>query len=383
MFGLFWKKITGLFKKGQERYFVVEQINDRFEATYAKINHKRKKISILKRKKLDSLDKLKKPFWQTDRFILGLDPSSATTIESVVRLKRSRPQEIINEAELDHLIFRGLWEFLNHYRGWAARKMKISDLDLILAGIEIRDVGLGTHRVFNPLGFKGPDFFLRFRGTFVPRSLLEVISPFKKWTEDFMVIELPCVVSASIPEYKDFVVHTADLKTSVFAFKDEENLFFRELPWGFLKVLGSVARHFGTDEETAQLIIGRFLKGEVSERVHRAVESLINREFRVLLDMIGSLYNKSVIREKPTVYFNFLFNLTPPEFLFGSNRMRPVNFKKWLEIQGFSLVCKVRELDNRLLENPLAIVSHPYHYHHYEPLNRLLRRRAKWLVVHQ
>ena len=158
------------------------------------------------------------------------------------------------------MIFRGLWEFLNHYRSWAAKKMSVADIDLVLANIEIKDVGLGTHRVFNPLGFKGPDFFLRLRGTFVPRAMLETINRFQSWTKYLAVVEDAGIVSATIPEPVDLAVHSDNAKTVVFSLAEAERLYLKEIPWGLMNIITAVSRIFGSDEETARLILNQYLE---------------------------------------------------------------------------------------------------------------------------
>ena len=379
VFGLLWNKISRLIKKGQERFLVIEQIDESLEATFAKINPKQKKITLLKRKKIKNLSQLKKPFFLLDKLILGLDSNHSTTIESVVCLKRSRPQEIINEAELDHLVFKGLWEFLNHYRSWTAKKMKVSDLDLILAGIEVREVSLGMHRVFNPLGFKGADFFLRLRGTFVPRSIIELISPLKNWTKSFVVVEGANIVSVSIPEETDFVVHTAKATTSIFSLSDEERIFAREFNWGFSRILAAVGKNFGVEDDIAHKILHKFISHEVSPKAHRFIESLINQEFKILLNTVESFHKKIKV-ERPRFHFNFPFVLTPGDPFFLNSRLRLVDFHKWLELKDFVIVSNIRQSNRRFLNSTLALLTHSYDQEHYRFLNQLLRRRAKWLI---
>jgi len=144
-----FKRVFGI---RQEFCLVVEQFDDHLEAVYARVNNHKKRIKLVKRRKIKNFDKLRKPLAFIDRLVVALDSRHATTLESVVRLKRSKPQEIINEGELDHLVFRGLWEFLNRYRSWVGKKMGVSDLDLVLSDVQIREVNLGSHRVFNPTG---------------------------------------------------------------------------------------------------------------------------------------------------------------------------------------------------------------------------------------
>jgi len=374
--------ISNLFKNKREHSLVIEEIGNHFEVTYARIDAAGKEIFIRKRKKTKNLNRLKKPFFLLDKLVLALGSSRATTIESSVYLRRSKPNEIINEAELDHMIFRGLWEFLNHYRSWAAKKMSVADIDLVLANIEIKDVGLGTHRVFNPLGFKGPDFFLRLRGTFVPRAMLETINRFQSWTKYLAVVEDAGIVSATIPEPVDLAVHSDNAKTVVFSLAEAERLYLKEIPWGLMNIITAVSRIFGSDEETARLILNQYLEGRVSKRFDRLIRGAVNKEFKALLGHLASIYNKAKRKSRPNIHFNFRFTIKPPLLLFGGSKMKLMNFVKWLELQGYSIETGHGDAFNqKTQQNTLALLMHVYQYPHYDFLNQMLRRRAKWLIA--
>lgn len=378
----FLNLISGLSKHKRERLLIVEEICGHFEATYAKIDPVQKKIFIRWRKKFKHLLNLKEPIFPIDKLILALNSSRATTIESLIYLHRPKPQEVINEAELDHLIFRGLWEFLNHYRSWAAKKMSVTDLDLVLANVEIRDVGLGTHRVFNPLGFKGEDFFLKLRGTFTPRSMLETINRFNDWAKELILVEDVGIVSAAIPEPTDLAVHADERKTIVFSLANEERVYAKEIPWGLANILSAINETFGGDEETARLILNQYLQNKVSKRFDHLIQTAVNREFKTLLESLSSLYNKGRQKTKPNIHFNFRFTIKPPAALFESSRMKLMNFAKWLELQGYEIHVKNEDSFNlKTQQNTLALLMHTYHFPHYDFLNQLLRRRAKWLIV--
>jgi len=374
-----FKRIFGI---RQEFCLVVEQFDDHLEAVYARVNNHKKKIKLVKRRKIKNFDKLRKPLAFIDRLVVALDSRHATTLESVVRLKRSKPQEIINEGELDHLVFRGLWEFLNRYRSWVGKKMGISDLDLVLADVQIREVNLGSHKVFNPTGFKGREVLFRFRATFVPRSMADLVSKFRSWASDLLVVENHSIVSLSIPEPTDFVVHLAETRTCVFASRPEERLYCKECLWGAKNIPRAIANTFSVDEDVAQAIVGRYLENGVSPKVARIVDALIRSEFRILLDMLNSIYNK---REnflvRPAIHFNFKSFVPRPEYLFSNNRLKSVDFANWALREGYSFVGSGKKyFSSPLHQGTVALLQHSYTDAHYDFVNRLLKRRVRWLV---
>lgn len=376
-----FKRIFGI---RQDFSLVVEQFDDHLEVAYAIINNHKKRINLVKKSRVKNFDKLRKPLAYLDRLIFALDSRHATTLESVVRLKRNKVQEVIDEGELDHLVFRGLWEFLNRYRSWVGKKMGVSDLDLVLADVQIREVYLGSHRIFNPLGFKGREIFFRFRATFIPRSVAIAVSRFRSWSPSFFVVENQSIVSLSIPEPTDFVVHLAETRTCVFSSRPEERLYCKECLWGAKNIPRAVAGIFSIDEDTAQTIIGRYLAGETSPRVGRIIDSRIRSEFRVLLDMLNSIYNKDK-REgfivRPAIHFNFKSPVPHPEYLFSSNRLKSVDFARWAVENGYSFTgLGKKHLSSPIHQNTIALLQHLYTDAHYDFVNKLLKRRVRWLI---
>ncbi len=382
MFHWLFKIAKRIFNIRDQFCLVLEQFDNHVEATYAKINNYSKKITLVRRKKLNNFSALKKPLAFLDRFVLALDPRHATTLESVVRLKRPKPQEIISEGELDHLVFRGLWEFLNRYRSWASKKMGVSDLDLVLAHIEIRDAALGSHRVFNPLGFKGGELTLKFRATFVPRGMTALIAKFRPWTDHFVVVENHSIVSLSIPEPSDFVVHLAETRTGVFASRPDERLYVRECFWGGENIVKAIATTFAVDEGVAHELINRYIEGGVSARVGRIIDSKVRGEFRILLEMLDSIYNTRkgyVIR--PAMHFNIRSFVPHPEYLLETNRLKLVDFVSWSGREGYSFTSKDKKyFSTSIHQSIIALLQHPYSDSHYEFVNKLLKRRVRWLV---
>jgi hypothetical protein len=369
-------------KKGRESYLVIEEIDRHFEVTRAAIDHFEKKIFIEDRKIVDNLGAVKRRRSFFDKIILGLDSGRATTIESDVTLKRIEALSPISDEEIDSLVFRGLWQFLNHYRAWTAKKMGISELDLVLANAEISDVRLGGHRVFNPVGFSSKDFFLKLRGTFVPRSLLPSAERLKKMGKEMFVFEEPSILTASLCRDNDFAVHVGREATTVFIFKEDERLFLKTLPFGSGQILGAIARGLGVDEEMVVLILDKYSKNHVSERFKRVIERHFREQFKVLLDMIRPLYSKVVAEAKPVTYFSFRFTAPIIDELFSSSRVRLAALDETLRAGGYDIIIsrKVRDFSPKLNQSTLAFLTFSYEHPQYNLLNQLLRRRAKWLI---
>jgi hypothetical protein len=369
-------------KKGREDFLVLEELDDRVLVVRANVDNFLKRISINQKYSVGAFADVKNKLLPVDKLVIALSPAHATTIESVVELKRTEPKNPITESELDTLIFRGLWEFLNHYRVWAAKKMNVSEFDLILANIAINDVHLGNHRVFNPLGFSSKDFTLNIRGTFIPRGLLPVIERFNKMTRHLHVVEGPSVFNSLVAEDNDFSVQAAQTKSFVFISRGDEKLFVMTCPWGSVNIIEVVAKFFGVDDEVAELILGRYDRHEMSARLERLIEKIFRKEFARFWGMLEPLYTRLAKDRKSRAHLHFRFNAPSLELVNENFKIVPAAFNEHLMREGYDIITsrRVKDFSPKLDQSILALLVYPYDRPQYAFLNQLLRRRVKWLV---
>ncbi|MBI5733041.1 hypothetical protein HY967_03735 [Candidatus Jorgensenbacteria bacterium] len=363
---------------------VIEEAHDGFEITHASINHLDKRVQIEKRRYVRNFNQLGRFLIAPDRLIVGLSSHNATTIESTVNLKRFDPKAVLDEAELDSLIFRSLWEFLNHYRTWAAKKMGIPEMELVLSGVEVTDVRLGPHRVFNPLGFSGRDFLLRLRGTFVARKFINSIERLRRWAHDTIIVEGESVLTAAIAALNDLVVHATHESTRIFAARDYEQLFLKEYPWGFGHIVRAVAKNFSVDDEVARRIIDRYSHHYVSPRIRRLTEKILREEINSLFTMIAPI-SRGVRDNQPLTHFYFRFPIPSiVESWLNKPYARLAVFDERLKSQGFTLdVSKdVAGFSPKVHQSTLALLFQSVPRAQYEFLNQFLKRRARWLIAH-
>lgn len=315
---------------------VVEQIGGRFQITKG-----REKFFVA------DVREFKKPWRKINHLLLILDWRHAATVQSVIGLRRPQAAVAINEGELDQLIFKAFWEFLNRYRNWSAQKLGLRDADLILADIGILEVRLGGKKILNPLGFRGSDFVVRLQGTFTSRTALGWLDYLRDRLKGFSIIENGGLFYGALSKGLPAVVFCAEDRTAVFGLKSQEISFRKEVQWGYGNILQEVARIFNLDGETASDLMERYAVGEVSDRVARFFSQLWQRQFRKLGRGLG----------RAPAYFVFNFPLPLQE--------------KWA--QRFRQLSK-EEAVASLLDN----VGRP----EYNYLNQMLKRRARWLIPH-
>ncbi len=356
---------------------VLEDLGSGFGVTRAKIKTKDKKITVFTAAFAENFEEIKKPVLPVDKVVLALGSDKAVTIESMVHLKRSEPEELISETEIDTLVFRGLWEFLNRYRGTASKKLGAHDPELVLAGAEIREVVIGSSRVFNPQGFKGANLYFRYRGTFIRRDLKSLIEKTESWGRERVLVESGGILGLSVPESYNYFVQVGDKTAHIFENNEEDWLHLKDLPWGSGLILRKIASFFAVPTETALAVFLSFDKEPPAGKIKRAIEGIIKEEIRNFLKLLP----KSKERGREPV-FRVGFNL-PSRFIgkFFGSRMKVVNFGDLLIEQGYGVIMK-RESEPFLnTDNTLAFVTHVYSPPQYGFLNELLARRARWLTA--
>ncbi len=380
MFWKTWDFIHKLCNGNKENFLIVEQFNGFYEVTRAFRNLKKKEITIVKRFSIKSLESLKRPIKKADKIVFSLNSHNATTAESVVSLKRHRPEDIINESEMDQLVYQGFWDFLNRYRATAAKKMEISDSNLVMAYVQVREVHIGSQKLFNPIGFKGNELSLKLRGTFISRDLLASLERFKEWGNIF-VFEGASVLGPVLPETGSLVVQVGEDMTTVFKVTEEEQYFEAMSDWGTNLLGKAITADLGIDGTSADTIVDMYLKGDVSAHMKRWMDARINKVFDDLTDFLGPIKKKSGIA-RPKLYFSFR-----SPFLVSSDKLDKlgglsIRVDEELEREEFSLKKKPSATNfNPLInQNTLALLSFGYDLPKFESLNQLLRRRVRWLI---
>jgi len=368
-------------RRGKNRYLIIESLGKKIQVALADINFGEKQIKVLRYYIVEKIQQVRRtPFLNT--LILALNSEEATTVESVIHLKRVQPQAIITESELDDLAFRALWEFLNLYRSWAAKKMYVTDLNLVLVGIEAKDIWLGPHKVFNPLGFKGENFSLKLKGTFIPQFLAPTIKNFKSWTKNLVIVESSNILTSALDQRFHLVVHSTDEQTIVFSLSKNELVYFKQFSWGKNNLIAILRKLLLIDEETAKIIFDRYQNNQVSDTFKKLINKLMLQELNIFKGKFNLLLKnyKELNKAAPAFDFRFAFpDFFPwPKYFQG----KLFDFNDWLKKQGFKVYFPGQEGSSLsgIQSSLLALAVHSYLSPSYKILNQFLRRRAKWLI---
>ena len=296
-----WNFVQNLWNGSREYFLLVEEWNGAYEVTRAYRNLKKKEITICEGYAVKDLDGVKRPAKKTDYIVFSFGSEKATTTENIVTLKRPKPSETITESEMDQFVHKGFWDFLNRYRAMAAKKMKTSDSDLIMAYVQVRDVSIGNHKMYNPVGFEGKELNLKIRGTFVPRETLPSLERFKDWGRIF-VFESASVLGDFLPESGSFSVQIGENSTSVFKVHGNEKAFETSYNWGTGAFTNGVAAELGIDETLAGVIIRLYFENKVSVKVKKWLDGRVNESVRELADLLEPLKKKPRLAGRKSIF---------------------------------------------------------------------------------
>ncbi|MCL4392154.1 hypothetical protein M1413_02360 [Patescibacteria group bacterium] len=358
-----------------ERYLVIEEVKGGFRATVAKTTPPEKEIRIVKTFEVKEIAKLKKLFYFTfDKIVLALDRETAATVQDSCAVQTSSRTEIITEAELENLVFKGLWEFLNKYRSWASKKLNVSDVSLILNDVQVRGVKLDGHKLFNPVGFKGGSIEFTLKGTFITRQLMSDLAGLGR-TGKLSIIERNAALASFLEGDRDVLVSIGEERTATFLKDGERQISGEEIAWGVRKLKEKVSEEFSVDYETAGKLIGIYAAGLTSVPIGRRFKKIITDGFNDLLRLLGSK------RKNFTFYFESF--VLPSEILQKDVRADLCRFDEELSRRNLRITAG-RKAKFDLFQNQGTAILLTYSYvdERYDLLNIMLRRRAGWLVSH-
>lgn len=365
----FFKKIRG----GTERYLVVEEKDNFFEKTIASVCLRDKEIRILRQSEIAKLRELKKNVLRGfDKIVFALDSASATTVQDSVRVKTASRLKPITETELEDIVFKALWEFLNKQRVWVSKKLNVSDAALVLNDVQVRGVRLDSHNLFNPIGFKGDELEFIFKGTFVTKQLYHEIREAAK-TVPLSILEKGSVLLSFLNGEKATLAYVGEERTEIFFKEGSREAFAEEINWGSVKFKERVSEEFGLNYQASATLVEAYARGSVSRTVERHFRKIIAGCF-------GDFFGTAHLGGKHVVFY--FESLALPRNVFGKEvkgdfcRLDEELARKDLRITRGGK----GDFDLSRHQDTAALLVYSYADQRYDFLNSMLRRRAGWLV---
>ncbi len=364
-------------QKSNQKYLVIEEINNVFRVSDISVDQD-KNITLLNVQEISDFDELQRPGGKKPNIILALNSNHATTVEKEVTIERSYTHNKIDEGEIDQLVFKTLWTFLDEYRNWSAQKMDVADLNIVLSEVEIKNTALNSKNVLDPIGLKGEDITFRIRGTLMPRRFLKYIKKLKNISENIKVIERLALVSIFCSK-GDFNVHTTPRTMEVFSLNEKEIKYKKKYSWGTHSLINSVATLFSVKDKTAVKILNKYFEDNVSKDISEAIDKKINKNLETLYKNIRGITKK----RKVDIFVNTP-NYIYQKSLKDYSKTQYFNLSKIMKEKGFNVIIKSDNDIPYFKEIPESVVlaGADLFSTHYRKLNKMLKRRSKWLVPH-
>ncbi len=318
-----------------------------------------------------------------DAALLVCDATHAATVRGTVRIQRENPEEPIAEAELDAVLFRALWSFLNRFRPLAAVKLNVSELDLVVANIAVCGVRIHEHKVFNPIDFRGKELVIEFRGTFVPRALVSAIEKISsRVKEPVVAVERGAILSEMLGE-DAICIDIRDSVADIYRSYADETAHIGRSEWGTKNISEKLGIYFGVPNAIVSDVLKRYTKNQISEKVRNAVSGLARKEIAALRESVEGVLKRAHAEKRLPIRFTVHAQGGFPSELIGDARMHEM--KIWEEEKQAAPHAQkaVRAALSREEEEMVALMHYPYVDPQYAFLNQFLHRRVKWLVPHE
>jgi hypothetical protein len=319
--------------------------------------------------------------------LVSLDPAFATTVQASVALLREKPEETIDDADLDNRVAQGIWRLFNGERSRAAKKMLTSDLDVIMTEVAVKHVKLDDHRVVNPVGFPARTIEVLFSGTFSPRICAEelrnlVPAPRVLFMGEHGVFEADLLSRVSGDDHFLLAEIFSD-RCHVFMVQGTSMTGVAAFSWGKENLINAITEEFLVSRKVAEHMFQLYLIRQASGVLLRRMEKLLQGEFLHFVQILAEPIEKHVPK---AVYLFSSFELPPFVFSPGfrgtfSERIRflPVPTEMFFDELGFS-VTMPEGMSVPALFAPLAAFLEFYFIPRGDKMNMVARRHARWLV---
>jgi len=377
-----------LSREKKENFLIVSFLENKLEATTICADFINKDLEInkiLETNLEDNLNILKRIFSNVFhsrpyKVILSFSHQLAVTNFSQVTVFRDNPKQTINEAELENLISRAVFNFFGQTRKYASSRLNIGEVEALICDVRIYDVSLDNHPVLDLLKEKGKKLDFYISETFCRRDFLkEIISFLPKRASVAFVAEGGSSLTHLISRYfeKPFLfAKVGSEETSLFLRTKENKInYIESFKWGLNSLYLAIAKEFNFNLETAKLILNRYLEGTTSSTFRRKLQFFLKKELALLgkgLEIINSnIKSKNLIIDLPPSLAKFLKIKN-----ISANSIKSIDTKIILDAFNFKL--KTLYVWEDLYG--AAVFLESYFSPQENLLNKLAKRRIRWLI---
>lgn len=315
---------------------------------------------------------------------------------SAFSIIREKPLDLIDEGELENVILNLAWRLYDRERPIVSKVLGISEFDLILTSSKIKDPRIDGRKILNPIGFAGRRLGFTFENTYSQKDFWEKLTkiPRRFKGEANFLVENNLVFDKvfSLLGEKGILVEIGLEETHVGQLgnflKNSESF-----NWGEENITKLIAKNFSIPLEAARDLKNRYQAGHLSGHSLRYLERVLLSELRILIEGV-SLAIKNFTAEDTKGWNLYLSGslVDFPKLLecFQGHPWSRTVFKRRPTIEPYQkekifdkINVAVDGLENLTCLDSLALTvamaelflpESPYH-----ELNKILKRRIKWL----
>lgn len=301
-----------------------------------------------------------------EKSILLTPAEEGTTVYSAFSLIRQDARKKIDETELQNAVSQVIWRMFDGERSVLARRLNISELDVILIDARVIGVKIDGAKILNPLGFSGNVIEIDLAETLVNRPLVEKASGLSgRGKEIVLALEPAASLAYSLREKSAdenlVVAKIFSGKTCLYFSNSERTAYLSDFDWGENNLIEEAGRELGLNSKIAAEIIESYSRSEVSPYFFSKFRPYFSRALSGLVRGVAAAVHNAKIN-KPTVY------------AFGE-RLSKIGKKHFgTRDDSFKLVFCPGESDKEIALKELSAGRLN------ENLNKFAKRRIKWLM---
>lgn len=386
----------------REKYLFIGIFSDYAEIAFLGVDLENKKIKVNKvfSVNFNSFDALKvlhevRLFLKKVRnlgdynFIFSLDSRLATTLDSTASVMRRNFSEPITEADMDNLASEAVLRVFDRQRAKIAKKMGIADVDVSLFSARVEEIKIDGHKVINPIGFKAKSIEFHLEHIYVSRDFICDIIKLLPADKVSFLGEAGTILSRFIAGRakadNSFLVDVFFSRTDIFSASDGKVFFMDSLDWGKNNIIAVLKNKLSLDSEMAEGVLSAYLNDKGSKDFLRRIENIVLEEVEFLVRGLELVIGDSSAK----IYINSFFGIPPVIF---SQRFKD-RFKKDFKLILLSTDFIGGEFDFELRFNKSAGIKNIPIFSAFmkegcfspkeDALNRIIKRRVRWLAASQ
>lgn len=312
---------------------------------------------------------------------------------------RDNPFSLVDGAELENIISNLSWRLYDRERSLMDRILNASEFDISLVSSRIKEPRIEGRKILNPIGFSGKRLGFIFENTYSRRDFWEklagLIRRFKRelrvLAEDNLVFDRVF----SVLDEGEILVEFG-LKQVRIGIMGEFLKNFEILEWGEENLIKVISKELGISLSAAFQLKLKYESGDLSINSQRWFDRLLASELKLVAEGVDLALKNFSVSENPekalrTVYLSGKLSRFPRVLeLFNSQHWSREVFKRKPNVAvytGDKIFDKINiKVENKknfpVFDSPIFTVAIGDLFlpeAPYEELNKILRRRIKWL----